>query len=137
AYFAEQVEPHLGGTIEFLGEIGHEEKVELLRNARVTLFPIEWEEPFGLVMIESLACGTPVIATGRGSVPEVLEHGRTGIIVASHDELASAITEADRLDRAACRRAVEERFSPRPFVASYLRAFRAAVQSAQRYGARR
>lgn len=137
AYFVEQVEPHLGGTIEFLGEIGHEEKVELLRNARVTLFPIEWEEPFGLVMIESLACGTPVIATCRGSVPEVLEHGRTGIIVASHDELASAITEADRLDRAACRRAVEERFSPRPFVASYLRAFRAAVQSAQRYGARR
>jgi glycosyltransferase involved in cell wall biosynthesis len=98
---------------------------------------IEWEEPFGLVMIESLACGTPVIATRRGSVPEVLEHGRTGIIVDSHEELVSAITEADRLDRAACRRAVEERFSPRPFVASYLRALRAAVESAQRSGARR
>jgi glycosyltransferase involved in cell wall biosynthesis len=137
AYFAERIEPYLGGGIEYLGEIGHEEKVELLRNARVTLFPIDWEEPFGLVMIESLACGTPVIATRRGAVPEVLEHGRTGIIVERIEELAAAIREADRLDRAACRRAVEERFSPRPFVASYLRAFRAAVESAQHSGARR
>ena len=137
AYFAERIEPHLGGGIEYLGEIGHEEKVELLRNARVTLFPIDWEEPFGLVMIESLACGTPVVATRRGSVPEVLEHGRTGIIVEHFEELAAAIRETDRLDRAACRRAVEERFSPRPFVAGYLRAFRAAVESARHSGARR
>jgi glycosyltransferase involved in cell wall biosynthesis len=127
AYFAEHVEPHLGGRIEYLGEIGHEEKVELLRNARATLFPIDWEEPFGLVMIESLACGTPVIATRRGSVPEVLEHGRTGIIVERHEELAPAVAEVDRIDRAECRRAVEERFSPRPFVSRYLRALRAAV----------
>lgn len=133
AYFAERIEPHLGGAIEYLGEIGHEEKVELLRNARVTLFPIEWEEPFGLVMIESLACGTPVIATRRGSVPEVLEHGRTGIIVERGEDLAAAITEADRLDPAECRRAVEERFSPKSLVASYLRALRAAVESAQHF----
>jgi glycosyltransferase involved in cell wall biosynthesis len=79
--FAEFVEPELGAGVEYLGEIGHEEKVELLREARATLFPIQWEEPFGLVMIESLACGTPVIATRRGAVPEVLEHARTGIIV--------------------------------------------------------
>ena len=128
AYFAEQVEPHLSRTIEYLGEIGHNERVELLRNARATLFPVDWEEPFGLVMIESLACGTPVIATRRGSVPEVLEHGRTGIIVERHGDLAVAITEADRLDPAECRRAVEERFSPRSLVASYLRAFRVAAE---------
>ena len=127
AYFAEHVEPHLGGSIEYLGEIGHEEKVELLRNARATLFPIDWEEPFGLVMIESLACGTPVIATRRGSVPEVLEHGRTGIIVERHKELAPAVAEVDRLDRAECRRAAEERFSPKPFVSRYLRTLRTAV----------
>ena len=77
-YFRELVEPHLGGDIEYLGEVNHGEKVELLQNARVTLFPIEWEEPFGLVMIESLACGTPVIATRFGAVPEVLEHGVGG-----------------------------------------------------------
>ena len=65
--------PHLGDGIEYLGEVTHGEKVELLQNARATLFPIEWEEPFGLVMIESMACGTPVIATRRGAVPEVIE----------------------------------------------------------------
>src|SRR5262249_42933282 len=69
-YFAEFVEPHLDGEIEYLGEVNHGTKVELLQNARVTLFPIAWEEPFGLVMIESMACGTPVIATRRGAVPE-------------------------------------------------------------------
>jgi glycosyltransferase involved in cell wall biosynthesis len=127
AYFAEHVEPYLGGSIEYLGELGHEEKVELLRSARATLFPIDWQEPFGLVMIESLACGTPVVATRRGSVPEVLEHGRTGIIVERHADLAAAIAEVDRLDPAECRRAVEERFSRRSLVRGYLRAFRAAL----------
>ena len=78
-YFDEFVEPHLGDRIEYLGEVSHGEKVELLQNARATLFPIEWEEPFGLVMIESMACGTPVIATRWGAVPEVIEDGRGGI----------------------------------------------------------
>lgn len=127
-YFAERVEPHLGGTIEYLGELGHAEKVELMRNARATLFPIDWEEPFGLVMIESLACGTPVVAVRRGSVPEVLEHGRTGLIVDGHDELPEAIAEVDRIDPAECRRAAEERFSPGVLVANYVRAFRAAIE---------
>src|SRR5436190_1571252 len=76
-YFRQFIAPHLrDGEIEYLGEVTHGEKVELLRNARATLFPIDWEEPFGLVMIESMACGTPVIATRRGAVPEVIEHGR-------------------------------------------------------------
>jgi glycosyltransferase involved in cell wall biosynthesis len=130
-YFAQLIEPQLGGSIEYLGEIGHAEKVELLRDARVTLFPIDWEEPFGLVMLESLACGTPVVATRRGSVPEVLEHGRTGIIVERHEDLAAAVADADRLDPAECRRAVEERFSPEQLVRRYLRAFRTAVQTPQ------
>ncbi len=136
AYFAEFVQPHLGGSIEYIGEVGHERKTELLRNARVTLFPVDWEEPFGLVMIESLACGTPVVATRRGSVPEVLEHGRTGIVVDGHRDLAAAVAQADRLDPASCRRAVEERFSPDALAASYLAAIRALlgrrVSSAQR-----
>ena len=73
--------PHLTSEIEYVGEVSHGEKVELLQHARATLFPIEWEEPFGLVMIESMACGTPVIATRWGAVPEVIEHGRSGVIV--------------------------------------------------------
>ena len=130
AYFAECVEPHLGARIEYVGELGHDEKVAFLRDARATLFPIDWEEPFGLVMIESLACGTPVVAVRRGSVPEVLDHGRTGIIVGSHDELPEGIAMVDRIDPAECRRAAEERFSPGVLVAGYARAFRAAIELA-------
>ena len=91
-YFEAHVRPNLGWGIEYLGEVSHEEKVDLLQNARVTLFPIDWEEPFGLVMIESMACGTPVIATRCGAVPEVIEHGRSGLIVDSAGEMAEALS---------------------------------------------
>jgi len=126
-YFRELVEPQLGGGIEYVGEVAGADKVELLQGARATLFPIDWEEPFGLVMIESMACGTPVIATRRGSVPEVIEHGRTGIIVDDHREMAGALEEAAALDPVELRREVEERFSPERLVADYLLAYRAAV----------
>ena len=88
-YYEEFIQPHLGNGIEYLGEVTHGEKVELLQNARVTLFPIEWEEPFGLVMIESMACGTPVIATRWGAVPEVIEEdSRGGIVVDNYRQIA-------------------------------------------------
>ena len=103
-YFDEHVRPHLGGDREYVGEVSHGEKVELLQHARATLFPIEWEEPFGLVMIESMACGTPVIATRWGAVPEVIEDGRTGIIVDDWRQTAGALEEADALDPAVMRR---------------------------------
>ena len=104
-YYAEFIEPHVGhGGIEYLGEVSHGEKVELLQDARATLFPIEWEEPFGLVMIESMACGTPVIATRHGAVPEVIEDGRNGIIVDNYREMAAALDRADELDPMECRR---------------------------------
>jgi glycosyltransferase involved in cell wall biosynthesis len=128
-YFAEFVEPHLGGGIEWLGEVSHEEKVELLQHARATLFPIEWEEPFGLVMIESMACGTPVIATARGAVPEVIEHGRSGVIVEDYRLIPAALEVADRLDPREVRRDVEERFSRRRMVRDYVKAFESAVAS--------
>ena len=127
-YFAEFVEPHLGiHGIEYLGEVSHGKKVELLQDARATLFPIEWEEPFGLVMIESMACGTPVIATNRGAVPEVIEHGRSGIVVEHFREMATALEDAERLDPLECRRYVEERFSPERMVGDYVEAYRAAM----------
>ena len=128
-YFAELVEPHLGDRIEYLGEVTHGEKVELLQNARATLFPIEWEEPFGLVMIESMACGTPVIATRHGAVPEVIEHGRSGIIVDHYREMPAALEAADALDPVECRRYVEERFSCERMVEDYVAAYRAALVS--------
>jgi glycosyltransferase involved in cell wall biosynthesis len=129
-YFHELVEPHLVDGIEYLGEVTHGEKVELLQNARATLFPIEWEEPFGLVMIESMACGTPVIATRWGAVPEVIEHGRSGIIVDHYNEMSAALEAADRLDPIELRRYVEEEFSPHRMVRDYLAAYEAAIDQA-------
>jgi glycosyltransferase involved in cell wall biosynthesis len=126
-YFHELVEPHLVDGIEFLGEVTHGEKVELLQNARATLFPISWEEPFGLVMIESMACGTPVIATRWGAVPEVIEHGRSGIVVDHYTEMAGALEEADRLDPLELRKYVEEEFSPQRMVRDYVGAYEAAI----------
>jgi glycosyltransferase involved in cell wall biosynthesis len=128
AYFQEFVEPHLGvHGIEYLGEVSHGKKVELLQDARATLFPIDWEEPFGLVMIESMACGTPVLATNRGAVPEVIEHGRSGIIVDHYRQMGEALEQADALDPLECRRYVEERFSPERMVDDYVRAYREAM----------
>jgi glycosyltransferase involved in cell wall biosynthesis len=127
-YFAEYVEPHLVDGIEYLGEVTHGQKVELLQDARVTLFPIDWEEPFGLVMIESMACGTPVIATRRGAVPEVIEHGRSGIVVDHYREMPAALEQADAIDPLECRRYVEERFAPERMVADYVDAYRNAVE---------
>src|SRR5438105_624709 len=93
AYFEAEIRPLLDTPgVEFLGEIGEENKEEFLSGARALLFPIDWPEPFGLVMIEALACGTPVIAFRRGSVPEVIDEGRTGFLVDSAEEAVRAVT---------------------------------------------
>ena len=115
---------------DLLGEVSHGEKVELLQNARATLFPIDWEEPFGLVMIESMACGTPVIATRWGAVPEVIEHGRSGIVVDRYTEMPEALEAADQLDPWELRRYVEEEFSSQRMVRDYVRAYEAAIAGA-------
>jgi glycosyltransferase involved in cell wall biosynthesis len=126
-YFHELVEPHLVDGIEYMGEVTHGEKVELLQNARATLFPIEWEEPFGLVMIESMACGTPVIATRWGAVPEVIEDGRSGIIVDHYREMPAALERADELEPLELRRYVVEEFSPERMVRDYVAAYELAI----------
>jgi glycosyltransferase involved in cell wall biosynthesis len=128
-YFDEFVRPHLGDTIEYVGEVGHADKVELLMGARALIFPIDWEEPFGLVVIEAMACGTPVIATRRGAVPEIVEHGRTGVIVDRYRDMEDpAVLElADSLDPAELRKEVEDRFSPEHMVANYVAAYEATI----------
>jgi len=130
AFFDAEVRPHLTSTIEYVGEVTHDEKVELLRHAHTTLFPIDWEEPFGLVMIESMACGTPVIATRRGSVPEVVDDGVTGIIVDGWDEFGPAVERAASLDPQRLRQEVEQRFAPERMVANYVAAYEAALAAA-------
>jgi glycosyltransferase involved in cell wall biosynthesis len=127
-YFDELVRPHLRGPIEYVGEVSHGEKVELLQHARATLFPIEWDEPFGLVMIESMACGTPVIATRFGAVPEVIDDGVSGIIVDTWRDMGTALDRADAIDPHTQRRVVEQRFSPGRMVDDYVRAFEATIE---------
>jgi glycosyltransferase involved in cell wall biosynthesis len=126
------IRPKLGWGMEYFGEVSLDEKVDLLGNARATLFPIAWEEPFGLVMIESMACGTPVIATRFGAVPEVIEPGRGGVIVDDIRGMAAGIAEADRIDPLECRRYVEERFSAERMVRDYITAYETAVERAER-----
>lgn len=111
-YFAQVIEPMLREpSIEFLGEISEPEKNELLGRAYALLFPIDWPEPFGLAMIEAMACGTPVIAYPFGSVPEVVDEGQTGFIVRDEDEAVKALKKVENLSRIECRRVFEQRFS--------------------------
>jgi len=119
-YFAEHVRPLLDPPlIEFVGEVDERRKRDLLGGARALLFPIDWPEPFGLVMIEALASGTPVIARPRGSVPEILEHGVTGLVAEDDDALVDAVKQVGDLDRAACRAAYERRFTDSAMAARY------------------
>jgi len=112
AYYEREIRPLLDTPgVEFLGEVDDRTKAELLGEALALLFPIDWPEPFGLAMIEALACGTPVIARGCGSVPEVVVPGVTGYIVDSLDEMVDAVKRVDLIDRRACRRDVEARFT--------------------------
>jgi len=113
--------------VEFLGEVGGRDKDELIGKASALLFPIDWPEPFGLVMIESLACGTPVIAWPHGSVPEIIGHGKTGYLVETIAEAVQAVENVGRIDREACRRVFEERFDSRQMARKYEAVYRAVA----------
>jgi glycosyltransferase involved in cell wall biosynthesis len=126
-YFDETLAPLLrqaAPLVEFIGEIDDRGRNELLGHASALLFPIEWPEPFGLVMIEALACGTPVIAWRRGSVPEVVEDGISGYIVQSIEEAVDAVSTLDRLSRARCRQAFELRFDAQRMASDYVEVYR-------------
>jgi glycosyltransferase involved in cell wall biosynthesis len=120
-YFARDVAPALGPDVVWLGELDAAGKYSLLAGARGLLFPIAWPEPFGMVMIEAMACGTPVLATARGSVPEVVADGLTGFVRATPDELVDAVGRIPEIDRRACRRWVAERFSADVMTGGYER----------------
>jgi glycosyltransferase involved in cell wall biosynthesis len=125
AYFRNEIEPLLDHPlIEFIGEIGDGQKSAFLGGADALLFPIDWPEPFGLVMIEAMACGTPVVAWACGSTPEVVENGLTGFIVGSDAEADQAVWRTRSLDRAAIRRRFEQRFSAAAMATRYVDLYR-------------
>ncbi len=122
-YFAERVEPLLGPDAQYLGEVSHARKLELLAGASALLFPIRWNEPFGMVMIEAMACGTPVLAFPEGAAPEVVADGNTGFLCEDDDAMVEAIGRLGELKRADCRLAVEGYFSTQRMVAEHIELF--------------
>ena len=127
-YFKERLEPLIDGEqIQVVGEVNDRAKEGFLGNAAALLFPIDWPEPFGLVMIEAMACGTPVIAFRRGSVPEIVDEGVTGFVVGNDAEALRAIKRLPELDRTQVRECFESRFSARRMAAEYVRCYERLV----------
>jgi glycosyltransferase involved in cell wall biosynthesis len=128
AYFEQRIKDLLDHPlVEFVGEINENEKQEFLSNAIALLFPIKWPEPFGLVMIEAMACGTPVIAYENGSVPEILDHGKTGFIVENEEQAIKAVQHISLIERHECRRIFEERFSSNRMAEEYLQIYQSMI----------
>jgi glycosyltransferase involved in cell wall biosynthesis len=124
-YFDEFVRPHLSDEVIYVGELDADEKRSLLAGASALLNPIEWSEPFGMAMIEAMACGTPVVGCPRGAAPEIVEDGVTGYLGTTDEELIAGLHALDRIDRAACRRRVAEVFSVERMVEGYVEVYRA------------
>jgi glycosyltransferase involved in cell wall biosynthesis len=129
-YFAEKIEPHIDGKlIEYAGPVDDVQKNRLLGASAAMLMPLLWEEPFGIVMAEALACGTPVIGLRRGSLPEIIQDGINGFVCDSVDEMVSAVSRIPEIDRRNCRQIAEHKFSDRVIVDSYERLYRELVWS--------
>jgi len=129
AYYDEVIKPLLQGDgVEFIGQVGGADRDRFLGGAAALIFPIRWPEPFGLVMIEALACGTPVLALSAGSVPEVIEDGKTGFVCATEEALRETVARIGEIDRAVCRRTAEERFSAERMTDEYERVYDALIR---------
>jgi glycosyltransferase involved in cell wall biosynthesis len=126
-YFEREVEPVLSSDVTLHENVSHETKVDLLGRAHAMMFPIRWPEPFGLVMVEAMACGTPVVTTNWGAAPELVEDGVTGFRRDGTDQLLDALNRIDEIDPAACRQRVEDRFSGPAMVKGYERVFAEVV----------
>jgi glycosyltransferase involved in cell wall biosynthesis len=134
-YYHDEIVPLLDSPwVEFIGEIGEHQKAAFLGGARALLFPVDWPEPFGLVMIEAMACGTPVVAFNCGSVPEVIDDGVTGFVVDGMDEAVAAAARIGELDRRACRMAFEQRFSASRMARDYVAIYGGLMRRASRAG---
>jgi glycosyltransferase involved in cell wall biosynthesis len=133
SYFDREVRPHVNGdNVVYVGSAGPKKRNELLGGAFAMIHPINFDEPFGLSVIEAMACGTPVVAFNRGSMPEVISEGRTGFLVSSVDEAAGKVAQVKELDRRDCRKWVEERFSVDRMVDDYIRVYETILAKRKR-----
>lgn len=130
-YFNECVQPYLSDQIRFIGPVGPEGKSDLLGNAEALLHPIQFDEPFGYSVVEALACGTPVIAFNRGSMPEILNDGTTGFLVRSAEEAAERVEDLATIEPSRCRQEVEQRFSYRRMIRDYLEVYREVLEKSK------
>ena len=129
-YYRSQVEPYLDGeTVEYIGSVGPERRSDILGRALALLHLISFDEPFGLSLVESLACGTPIIAFGRGSIPEIVRHAETGYVVEDIDQAVEAVAAARSLDRSTCRQDAETRFSSERMASDYIRVYQQITQA--------
>jgi glycosyltransferase involved in cell wall biosynthesis len=127
-YFENYIRPHLGEQIQYVGAINDQQKARLLQNACAMLMPIQWNEPFGIVMIEAMACGTPVLGIGHGAVPEVVRHGISGFIGHTAKDLAAQVKSIHQLDRTLVRKHVEEKFSSDKIANQYLQLYHRLIR---------
>jgi glycosyltransferase involved in cell wall biosynthesis len=129
AYLRKRVRPLIDNKqIIFVGEVGHEQKVKLLKNARAVLSPLQWDEPFGITNIEAMACGTPVITYRRGSMAEIIQDGKTGFLCHNAAEMREAIGKIDQIDRRYCREYVEANFTARKMAENYIKVFQKVIR---------
>ncbi|MEX0806287.1 MAG: glycosyltransferase family 4 protein [Candidatus Binatia bacterium] len=127
-YFLQEVKPHIDGDqIRYIERLAYRDLVQMMGRAKGFLFPLQWDEPFGMVVIEAMAAGTPVLAYGRGSMPELVKSGETGYLVEAEDEMVEAIQRIETLDRACCRSWIQERFSVGQMVDGYERLYKIAA----------
>lgn len=132
-YWHDFIEPHIDGKkVQYIGEANNEDKIEYFKNAKALLFPIQWEEPFGLVLIEAMACGTPVIGFNQGSVAEIIRDGQTGYVVNDVRGMINAIKAIDSISRRACRERVERLFSIDKMVTGYERMYQRVIDDHRR-----
>ena len=136
-YFSDEVFPYLDdGDIEYIGDLSGQRKLDFLSHARALLFPIQWEEPFGMAPIEALACGTPVIAMARGALPEIIQHGVNGFLANNEKEFESYMARVGEIDPAACRKSVEDKFSADCMARQYLNRFETVLKKQARHQAK-
>lgn len=131
-YFSDHIFPYLDDAIEYVGDLSGQNKLNFLSRARALLFPIQWDEPFGMAPIEALACGTPVVAMARGALTEIIQHGVNGFLATTEDEFKYFMQRVAEIDPAACRKSVEDNFSARHMAREYIKRYKNIIRQRQR-----